>query len=727
MSTQCKPHEEAIRFANDLARASSCLDARAVVQQWRLAATSATARRRQGRADGVGIWRRTVVDGAVVFIRQRDDGEPLMWAQTESIGPKDGRKRVVLLGESAARGWPLDPLFTCASCLSAHVRHLQRHNEIEIVDLANCGLDARGLVQLAQEAAVLEPDAYIVFAGNNWAFELSKVDFEPLTAALRKTSRWPSVAALLERAYRAQIDDILASLDRVLRPQRVPVLFVIPGCNLRDWQAAPRGHHPLVTAADQRRARVLTDEGYRLLAAGHVEQASRTADALSELEDGFSAMGLDLAARCALGRGDNAAAVKSFETSGDIGLSILVPPFNAASVRIDALRRRASSVAASVVDVPRRLIERNDGAPPGREFFLDHVHMTAKGIRVAMAAVLEQLLQLLQLPSAPAETIEDCPVHVEPRAVAQAHFAAALKASRGDQPTAAIRHHCVVASEASPAILAVVRDYVLRSVLRAPDVFCGAFHRLRAAETQFPVLRHFLALPPHRPKPLNVDLAMSLIETLRGSMPDAAAECERLLYRERAVTDQPIDLRQEPGTDTPGGALARARFGIVGPSTLACYEPLVSFLCVCAERPRRFHVEITSRVPYCCRPTDSIAIIVNGVRRDSWSVSAKWRTVHRELDPACLVRGANTLTIVWPDPNDSQEQRLEHAVRSLESWGFSSLEPAPGGRLVYGEIERCLVFAEPRSAPRPAAQLKTTNDQEAVASAARGGAEVPLS
>lgn len=705
------------RLAAELAGAASAADARAVVARWHPPGRGAPVRPPSPPGEGVGIWQRRVVAGATVLVRQTDDGQPLMWAQTERIGPKDARKRVVLLGESAARGWPLDPLFTCASSLSAQLRQLGLDDGIEIVDLASCGLDAPALVQLGREAAMLEPDAYVVFAGNNWSVDLSTLGWKAIAADLRATASWRSVAAHLERGYRGQIDAVLAALDAVLRPQNVPVLFVIPACNLRDWQPTPHGHHPLLTAADRRRADQLAVDGRTSLTAGDVDAAHRAASELCALEDGFSAAGLDLAARCALARNDASQAVRSFEAAGDVGLLTLVPPFTAASIRVDQLRRHAHGMADAVLDLPRRLLERADGMPPGREFFYDHVHMTPRGIRAATSAIVEHLTALLDLPPAFAADVECVPRTVEPRALAQAHFAAAIKSARADQPGSFVRYHCAAAHHATPAILPVVRDYVTRSLIRTPDVFCSAYHRLRALEPQFPVLRHFLVLPPHRPKPPHLELALAFIDTLRGLLPEAAAGCEALLYDQHASTGRPIDLTQEPGTELPGGSLERARFGIVGPAYVACYEQSLSFQFVCPDRPRALALELTCRVPR-GRAGDAIRLLVNGARGPAWTATTGWSSVRCDLDPAWLVGGLNTLTVVWPDPREARDERLARVATSFEGQGSARIEAAPGGHIVFADIDRLVLYADARHDSRPMARPESVGTAVTVESEA---------
>ena len=66
----------------------------------------------------IGIWRRTLTERGVVYKRDRSLDDDSFWADVEEIGPKKSL-RVVLIGESVAKGAYVDPLFNCASALSS--------------------------------------------------------------------------------------------------------------------------------------------------------------------------------------------------------------------------------------------------------------------------------------------------------------------------------------------------------------------------------------------------------------------------------------------------------------------------------------------------------------------------------------------------------------------------------------------------------------------------------
>jgi len=77
------------------------------------------------------------------------------------------KRRVLLIGESVARGYLYDPEFTPALALEKIVEPHFGDDGIEVIDLARTNLGYK-VRELAIAALPLEPDMAIIFAGNNW-------------------------------------------------------------------------------------------------------------------------------------------------------------------------------------------------------------------------------------------------------------------------------------------------------------------------------------------------------------------------------------------------------------------------------------------------------------------------------------------------------------------------------------------------------------------------------
>ena len=148
-----------------------------------------------------------------------------------------GRRRIVLLGESAARGYFYDPTFSPAVVLQRLFRRLPTTQDVDVVDLARSNIDPAGIVGLARQSARLNPNLFIVFAGNNWS---SSSFFDGVT-------RGELIEALARHGYRGYVDVIekwrtlrtrtaLNHLAGVADRADTPVIVVVPETNLLHWR-----------------------------------------------------------------------------------------------------------------------------------------------------------------------------------------------------------------------------------------------------------------------------------------------------------------------------------------------------------------------------------------------------------------------------------------------------------------------------------------------------------
>ena len=118
----------------------------------------------------VGIWlAERLADGVALRRRDMTGMNPWHWADVSYVPPAGDARRVVLIGESVARGWGYDPAFNPTMALS---RQLDRAapGDYQCVDLGVAGATAEALTRLVDQLPAMEPDVVILFAGNNWVF-----------------------------------------------------------------------------------------------------------------------------------------------------------------------------------------------------------------------------------------------------------------------------------------------------------------------------------------------------------------------------------------------------------------------------------------------------------------------------------------------------------------------------------------------------------------------------
>src|SRR6185369_4743396 len=266
----------------------------------------------------VGTWEAVEDAHGRSFFRV-ETGDPLhLWANVEKIPPKGSRLRIVLLGESVARGYLYDPYFNPALALQAMMSSACGASEIEVIDLARTDLTHKLLQEMINSALHLEPDAFVIFAGNNWHPFINHRDDEILdmTSALRKAGSWRALKELMEATLVARAKETLRALGKVIYAHRVPVVFVLPEFNLADW-LTDCDCPPMLNSNDTAAWLHARGEAEELLKGDQWEQAEPLARRMMELDEGTAAAGPNILAEVSRRRGDHGAAKTFLERARD--------------------------------------------------------------------------------------------------------------------------------------------------------------------------------------------------------------------------------------------------------------------------------------------------------------------------------------------------------------------------------------------------------------------------
>src|SRR5215213_2284652 len=192
--------------------------------------------------EDVGIWARKVVNGKTSFVRRPEAmAEWNYWADVGRIEPKSEKTRVLLMGESVARGYLYDPVFNPAMALQMILESQFGEDKVEVVDLArtNLGFQIR---DVAINALQMEPDIAVIFAGNNWYIsEPLPSEIAEIDEAIAKDGIAGAKTVIDARLARTA-KRIVNELCSVYESKGIPLVWIIPEFNLRDW------HDPITNA-----------------------------------------------------------------------------------------------------------------------------------------------------------------------------------------------------------------------------------------------------------------------------------------------------------------------------------------------------------------------------------------------------------------------------------------------------------------------------------------------
>jgi len=595
------------------------------MQRLALAAARMPPPPRPDRGLRLGIWEpRAAEDGGLEFARSvAAADEWRYWADIDRLPRKSG-PRVVLVGESVARAYLFDPALTLASMLSASLG-------VEVVDLARTDLGRDHLPALFDALPVLEPDAVILFAGNNWCgvrLELEELDL--LANAVRSggfaRSRSLFVDRMIRGRARATLEDIAARLEGI------PLCVVVPEFNLQDWRSEPSVVVPTLDGI------------------GRWLDLQRDGDAagMMALDGGTSAVSQQMAAAQALARGDQAGARLRLEAARDAlcGLMTAHSPRCPAVVQ-DELRAAAARHNFQLVDLPALF------APlPGRRLFLDYCHLTGEGLCAATAAITETVAPIIgATPSPPAEP----GAHV----AACAHLLAAVHNAHYGQPEEIVRYHASRAYDFDPGIGEFATALAEIITRRSETWLCRAWE----AVAREPQGRRYLGAAEMLRAPRVADI------TLAKALASAANEdlIDNILIDEAVST--PIDLLAPKHRATT----IRDVFGQgLGPSPgfVRATAPRSRFVLVRANAET-----LTARITL--RAAGEVAVFVNDAESARVRARMHWTTVEFAV---ALNRGQNVIELRWPAPQPDCAAEFERAARRLERGLY------PEVLIAFGEV-----------------------------------------
>jgi tetratricopeptide (TPR) repeat protein len=321
---------------------------------------------------------------------------PALWTPVEK---PPGTRRVVLLGESAAAGFPMTD-YHLGRLVQARWKARYPDIPVEVINLSMVAINSHALREFAREALALDPDLFVLYAGHNEVIGsfgpaakfgpvVSSAALARAALAVRRTRTGRAIESLLAamapsaapwqgldefRGVRVAHDDpalegMLANtaenfraITRLALDHGAKVLFCLPAVNLNDWP-------PL--------ASVPPDEGGR--------DAVLAAQESGDFSGFRSAAVVYEAARQRESAGDLGRAWPLYRRALDLDQQRIRADSRVRALQADLAAQYGGDVA--MVDAHRWLHEANPRFPGGREFFLEHVHLTMKG-RVAVAELI---------------------------------------------------------------------------------------------------------------------------------------------------------------------------------------------------------------------------------------------------------------------------------------------------------------------------------------------------
>jgi tetratricopeptide (TPR) repeat protein len=330
--------------------------------------------------------------------------------------------RIFILGESAAMGFP-EPGLSFGRYLESMLRQMYPERRFEVINTAMTAINSHALLPIARDCARFQPDAFVVYAGNNevvgpygagTVFDRRALSLGVIrtlvavnatrtrqllasyTASAGQPAEWRGMEMFLGQTVIAndpRLQKVYANFRRnltdictVAREGGARVVLSTVAVNLKDsppFASAHRSLSPQARSAWEQHER----EGSARAARGEYGAAVEQFAAAAAIDDGFADLQFRRA-QCLTALGKIEEARREFIAARDL----------------DTLRFRADSrINATVREVARetgvRLADAEaifaQGGIPGDNLFYEHVHLKPAGNDLLSRAVLPEVIASL--------------------------------------------------------------------------------------------------------------------------------------------------------------------------------------------------------------------------------------------------------------------------------------------------------------------------------------------
>jgi hypothetical protein len=591
------------------------------------------------RTGGVGIWCPVLKKGELVYRRdEAKSGEWHLWADVHEIQPKTSRKRILLLGESAARGFLYDPYYNVAKELEAVLGRTDILAGAEVIDLARTSLLLDGLQDIIRSSYLLAPDAVVIFAGNNWIFNA----FSELEKGAADTGNPHSAGlkTMVEKRLELLVAELMEDIKIHFTNRNIPVVFVVPEFNLKDWKSCSAEQLQSWQPENFGKWEEHKKVAVKALAEKNDEMLEEGAKNMIVL-DPSNPLGYELMSAFHLHQMENEKAAICLRAARDTVVYLR----SAGSMPrcISSIRKQLLTAGIRIVDLQEVFREIYPDRLPDRHLFLDNCHLTAEGIMHAMRYTALALLQVFGRGSYRLEDVPESDIKPDNNICAIAHFSAAIYNAHYGQPAEIIQYHCHKALALSRKVQKTMLQYIDFASRYAHTLYCRSFEEIILDGSMRQYEGGFLLCPPRGKKMMDITLVNAIVNALENAGVPAAATIEQLRIAEHAIGKKKCDLLQSHYASS-----SYHEFFITAENH--CYQSRLaeSRFQFVTSGVEELSLELCFRTPFADQQFSCIKLYING-EETSFPASGKWCNVFFTVSQEWLLKGVNEIIIEWPD------------------------------------------------------------------------------
>jgi hypothetical protein len=612
----------------------------------------------------VGIWNRVSGNEQEYYARDNSfRNEWHFWADINKIAASSDRYRIVFMGESVARGYFYDPFFNCGSALEKMLTD-GGGMDAEVIDLARTNHNLIEVQSISSEAMALNPDALVVFGGNNWIISvrnsLTEQDFGNMMKMLE--GKDPSV---LKNWFRQRSHELIESffqhLYDIAISKNIPVVLVIPEFNLLHWQSSEE--EQIVTHLPGERTKTWISARNKAEQALDREDWEAAEDFSRKMIDidASHPLGYEWVARCLLEKGMHDEAGIFLKEALDTALYFRAdskPRFY--SFMRESVLELASLYNIQLVDLSEVFAGHLEGKLPGAELFLDYCHMTYHGIQLSMEATANTILKINNKDKKEVDKAVIKNIKPADDVVAYANFCAAIHNGHFGQPYERLLSICTDALKASESIKDIMINYIDVVTRGMPNYFCKSFANIVGNDRirQYNGGTGFLSKKGK--KIMDLNLVDAIVTALKTFGYDVEEHINELRKKEHGAHIRKVNLLKSYYALNSNYDPAHKK------STYYIARDIASQFFLVAEGNKAVNIKLTYRNPNIGPSNQEVVLKFNNKVVLSMPASEKWFTQNLIINDNAVNDGMNYITISWPLAEkltmNEAKQNSEHAL-----------------------------------------------------------------
>lgn len=634
--------------------------------------------------DYVGIYKPQIIGEQKHYIRDtvfKDRWS--FFADLHEIPPKMKKKRVILLGESVARGFLLDPLYTPAIVLEKLLNANASNDKFEIIDLAETNLEMLGLKNRFKQCLALQPDVVILFAGNNWHQDYFKwiasdqSILEKVQRSISASVNPGDIKPVLEEIFSQMVKNFIDEIGNVTEQHQFPVVMMIPEFNLLDCRST----------VGERAVTFLVNDGIKQWIASR--DAAKAAQRENDIEEWLShatqmialdpshPLGYEMSADAYIKQNNFDEARTLLERGRDTALfkRSNSKPRMFTVIRDTILKEASKYERICLVDLPLVFKKHFNGRIPGKEIFLDYCHFTVKGIQLAMNEVSEQVLYLTD--NEHNRVLKPTDVKPSSDVIAMGHLFAAIHNMHWGQSTDILMYHCKEALKANKQLSRTMVYYCDMITRKAPNDLTKSLEMILTENTKIDRYVHAL-MHPNDHKIMETELVTAMIHALQTVGVNITNYISELRKNEHTAEGKDINLMQ-----SYYHATSYDEYQGVRSACLQARDNESKFFII-ADHGVGLNISISCRVPLSSEHVKNqpVKFLLNGTLLRSYIASNEWMSIELRLPDTVCKEGINELSIQWPVP---EKVNRKIAVDGTPASLLTSIF------YVFGEITQCSV------------------------------------